>query len=236
MTIYPMLGKIFLLFFIVISQRADAQVPSDDVIKGAFGGAIEAIIIEEIKSKVVEKSENWGNKVNTPFGKKKDGLWRRFRVKAESPESKVDFKITKVEKKTIDTAYLEMRLSVFWRGDARAQLWIVDVLSGDVDAEARGTLVTTVGFDVKLKGDLESAEFSLEPTLMKSEVDIRDFVLDRIGSIGGYSARVIGDILTKLGEDRLKEAKSEMAEEIADALKKIAEDATLRIKLRDFLK
>lgn len=219
-----------------LTTSARAQTPTEDVVKGALGGAVEAIIINEIKDKQFVKEDNWGHRRKTPFGRKKDGLWKRFSVKPEDPQNRVDFKITKIERKSTDTAYIEARLSVYLRGKAEAEYWVLDVKAGAVDARARATMITTVGFDVKLQGDLAKAEFSLEPAVTKSEVEIKDFVLDNLGAIGGTTAKVLGDAFTKLGEDRIKEAKNEMAEEVKESLQKSAEKADLRVKLRDFLK
>lgn len=212
------------------------QGTTGEVIKGVLGGAIEAFVIDALKDREFTGEDNWGHQVETLFGRKNDGLWLRYSAKPEDPQHKTDFKVVKIERRAIDKFYIESRLSTDVRGTARAQFWKLDLLLGDVDAEARTTLIIDAGLDAKLAGDLLKAEFDLEPSVQKTEVDIKDFVLDKIGPVGGVVAAEIGDLLTTLGRKTLEKAKDDVAKQLQEALRRAAANADLRVKLRDFLR
>jgi hypothetical protein len=213
-----------------------AQPSPEDAVKNAIAGVIEGYLIDELSDLKFSKKNNWDRKIKTPFGKKKDGFWKRYSVTPEDVKKRTDFKILEVKRLSSTSAEICCRLSTFVRGKAQAKLWKLGAELGSTSAEARATVIVEVCIKLKLKGNIDKAEFSIVPKITESDVDIKDFELDKLGAIGGYSAKVIGDALESLGKDALEKAETKLAEAIANSLQQAAEKNEVRVSLRDFLK
>lgn len=223
--------------FTMSGTCAQAQLPpTEEIVKGALGGAVESIIIEHLKGEKFSGNDNWGHKVSGLLGKQKDGLWTRFEAKPENPSKNIDFKILDLERKGSDTAIVDLRLSVYMRGHAQAQVWKYGYLLGDVDTEVRAKVILTATINLKLKGDLASATFVVKPTVTKADIDVDDFVTDKIGYIGGFSAKVLGDCIQGCVSESFDDAKPGIVSDMKAAMQRALDQADMKLQLRDFLK
>lgn len=187
------------------------QVSSERLLEGAVSGPVEAALIQELGGLQSDFSNSWGHQARIWRGQTKvvwqgihshvekiyenvnDGTWSRGWVRIENARDTMDVKFRNFR---ATPGKLEVRFDIYatcqFRGNVEGRQYKHGVQLWGLDAggRARGHIYCTVrvyihGNGTRLGWDVENVDIKY------SNVEV-----DRIGAIGGYAARVLGDAFT----------------------------------------
>ena len=194
-----------------------AQVKSEAILEGVISGVIERYIEEELGSEEVSYQKNWGNKIRTQTGvrvikvrKCKKDFWGNKHCYNEPQTRRTYSEVNhglwlKSVARLEDDLDIDLRnfsfdgsnlsFEVISKGLIRAKPHIKVYNHGaklvEVAPNSRARIKSTVNTNINFCRDGSVSRWSVRAS--NTDIKLEDFYLDRIGPLGGYSAKVIGD-------------------------------------------
>ncbi len=167
-----------------------AALPTAVQVANAIGGVARGELINALTGVSYSGSDNWGNQIKTPFGKKNHGTWTRYDGAPSNLNETIVFTVSNAKvKKTTLTFDVFVKVQVRVNAEVRIYNRGVRLLevsgSGRQDVEGRFSFAIT-----------RTSRTALNLTTTRSDVQLKRLELDRIGHLGGEAARLVGDTIT----------------------------------------
>lgn len=190
------------------------DITPEDLLQGAFSGAVTEALVKTLSGPPQTFGSNWGNK--TTFSvidgghwewegvkshwvnhyrqyQRNDGLWTRGSLSLEDPAHQlhVQFSDFKPVPGRLDVSF-QIYATAEFRGNYEARYYKdgLEVASVTAGARAVGTINLT------MRVYLTNNASILHWQVVSSNLDYSDVTLDRLGVMGGETAKVVGDSIT----------------------------------------
>jgi len=228
-----------------LSTMSDRYAPLEDL-QGAISGVLERVLIEELGGMKVDFEDSWGHtakiwtgdtkvvwegirsRVEKIYSVQPDGLWQRGWVRLENARDNLDLKIRDAR-----TSNCRLTFEVLFKSPVRAEVEVRQYRAGrklyDVTAHGRG--VARASLDIFAELHSEGGKTYLRYGVSKADMDFDNIVLDRVGYLAGYTARSLGDALTRVFREKKEEKIREFESRVVQQIKQSVEMRGLLAKL-----
>lgn len=158
-----------------------------------------------------------GDRIEVPHG-----LWKKFRIWIDDPAR--DVVVELLDMKRTDKAYrLQILATAFIHGEGEVKPWQKGLGLPVVSAEADIAIELRMDVDVKLTfiTDKFPPDVSVEPWIVSSKLELKDFTLKRIKSIitlEGEGVTSLGNELKALLNDLIKQYEEEVTDRANQAI------------------
>lgn len=127
------------------------------------------------------------------------GLWKKFRIWIDDPDQDIEIRLLDMKRTEKGAISLQIEGIVLLHGEGEVKPWQKGLGLPIVKAEADVVVQLNLEVDVKLTFDTKSfpPDVSVEPWIVSSKLEIKDFNLKRIKSI----VTLEGDNVTGLGHE-----------------------------------
>lgn len=193
------------------APQARAQSPQRQV-EAALSGVVRDAIVREIGGMKAEFSDGWGHQARVWTGKTKvvfqgikskvekiydtvnDGQWKKGWARLENARNEFDFQVRNFRK---TPGFKEIKFQIYVRAYMRAGGQVRAYKNGiklyDVDGSGRARVHLTIDMKVYLSNKGTRINWEAENVDFKYS----DVVVDKVGVLGGESARLLGDAVKK---------------------------------------
>jgi hypothetical protein len=209
------------------------QVAPERILEGTVSGAVEAALIQELGGLKSDFSNSWGHQARIWRGQTKvvwkgidsrtekiyenvnDGTWSRGWVRIENARDTIDVKFRNFR---ATPGRPEVRFDIYatcqFRGyvEGRQYKHGVQLWGLDANARARGHIYATIRVYLHENGT------RLGWDVEKVDIKYSNVEVDRIGAVGGYAARVLGDAFTGVVDKWFADKKNDAIEKAKTAV------------------
>ncbi|MCR9291660.1 MAG: hypothetical protein NXI32_03005 [bacterium] len=171
------------------------------------------------------RREGW--KLETKRRKKlvNAGTWTRYSISFVEPDKNLFIEFHQLE--TLGDGRIAFGISVDCALDVFGRLsrWVRDVqvvsISANADAACRLTLEGTVQFQVNPL--VLPPDISMRPTVERAHIELTHYRVRRVSQVGGDFAKVLGEGLKRVVDEKLEDLNSKLADKINAQLEKHSE-------------
>jgi hypothetical protein len=168
-----------------------------------------------------------------------DGTWKRTLVWFDDPARDITIRVLDIQQ--LESSRFRVRLEgvAAFHGERERKRWRngVQLLGLAVQADARVAADLTCEVKISLDASKLPPEVVVEPKVIASRLELRDFDLNRVGNVlFGEPARELGNELKGLLQELLRLHEEEVKDRMNQALAKALKGGQARIPATDLLK
>lgn len=159
-----------------------------------------------------------GDKVELPHGK-----WVRTRFWLDDPAKDISIEVRQLRKLDAKTLRIQVAATAPVHGEREWKQWDKGLLLLSVPVEADAMVVVVLDCDVVVKLDSKSfpPEVQVEPKVVESQLELKEFTLKRVGKLPlGERAQKLGDELKGSLQESLRKQEPAVKEKANQAIAK----------------
>jgi len=155
-----------------------------------------------------------------------DGGWNRAVFRVDDPDKDVVIKVRDVWPSDHKTTLMTVEVTVKGHMEEERQQWQQGLKLLAFTAEANAVVVLTLDVDAAITFDLSKAppQLVVKPKVTKSQIDLKEFDLVRVGKLQGDKAKAVGDEMKGGLQKAAKLAEPYATERINEAIVKALTD------------
>ncbi|GIW83040.1 MAG: hypothetical protein KatS3mg105_4847 [Gemmatales bacterium] len=165
------------------------------------------------------------------------GVWNRWKIWLDDPAKDITVKVVELKKIEPSRYHVKLTATVALHAEAERNRWRNGVKLFGISVQADAKVAAEFDCDVRVAVDATSfpPAVSVQPKILKSQLQLEEFDLNRIGVVQGELVRELGDELKVYIETVMKLYEDEVKKRANEAIAQSLDGGKAKLPLTELL-